>query len=131
MIFTNARLVLSDEVRRGSLSVRNGRIAKISSANPKAKSSDTINLKGGFLAPGFIDLHIHGAMGADTMEGTEQSFRTITEYHLRGGTTSITLTTVTAPEADILHTLEAVKPFHNKTIGSGARIVGVHIEGPF
>ncbi len=132
MQFINARLVLPDEIRRGSLTVCNGRIAIISNtAKPgKAARTNTVDLKGGFLAPGFVDLHIHGAMGADTMEATEQAFRTITEFHLRGGTTSIALTTVTAPEADILKVLEAVKPLHNQSLG-GARIIGVHIEGPF
>jgi N-acetylglucosamine-6-phosphate deacetylase len=133
MDFTNARLILPDEIRRGSLTVRSGRIAAISAATkPKKKgSADVIDLKGGYLAPGFVDLHVHGAMGADTMDGTEQAFRTITEFHLRGGTTSITLTSITSPEEDILRMLEAVKPYHNRSIGNGARIVGIHIEGPF
>jgi N-acetylglucosamine-6-phosphate deacetylase len=64
------------------------------------------------------------------MEATAEAFRTITEFHLRGGTTSIALTTVTATESDILRVLEAVKPLHNRSLG-GSRIIGVHIEGPF
>jgi N-acetylglucosamine-6-phosphate deacetylase len=131
MLFANARLILPNEVFHGSLTVRNGRIAKISRETKSKRVADVIDLKGGYLAPGFIDLHVHGAMGADTMEANEKSFRTITEFHLRGGTTSITLTTVTAAEDAILKVLAAVKPFHNKSIGAGARIVGVHIEGPF
>ncbi|MDO8538805.1 MAG: N-acetylglucosamine-6-phosphate deacetylase [Opitutaceae bacterium] len=131
MQFTNARLILPDEIRRGSLAIRNGRIARLSSATKPARGADALDLKGGFLAPGFIDLHVHGAMGADTMEASEQAFRTITEFHLRGGTTSMALTTVTAPEADILRVLAAVKPLHNRSVGNGARIIGVHIEGPY
>jgi N-acetylglucosamine-6-phosphate deacetylase len=88
------------------------------------------NLRGGYLAPGFIDLHIHGAMGRDTMEAKADAFRAITEFHLRGGTTSLALTTITATEPEILNVLEAVKPVLNHSLG-GARIVGVHIEGPF
>jgi N-acetylglucosamine-6-phosphate deacetylase len=87
-------------------------------------------LRGGYLAPGFVDLHIHGAVGRDTMEASTDAFRAITEFHLRGGTTSIALTTVTAAEPDILRVLEAAKPLRNKSLG-GARIVGIHIEGPF
>jgi N-acetylglucosamine-6-phosphate deacetylase len=133
MQFNNCRLVLPDEIARGSLTVRGGRIARIERSSKRAakRATDVVDLQGGFLAPGFIDLHIHGAVGADTMEATETAFRTITEFHLRGGTTSIALTTVTAPEADILKVLAAVKPFHNRSLGGGARIVGVHIEGPF
>lgn len=131
--FTNARLVLGDEIICGSLLVEGGRIAGVSTqAKPFAwRGADMVNVADCFLAPGFIDLHVHGARGADTMHASEQAFRTISEYHLRGGTTSIALTTMTATQNDILRVLEAVKPFHNRSIGRGARIVGVHIEGPF
>ena len=61
-----------------------------------------VDLGGNYLAPGFIDLHVHGAMGHDTMEATEEAFRTIIDYHLGGGTTSLLLTTVTAPIGQIV-----------------------------
>src|SRR5687767_12689788 len=109
MTFTNAQLILPEEIVRGSLTVRDGRISRIS-RSPNKPSREKRNLRGGFLAPGFIDLHIHGGNGRDTMEASADAFRTITEFHLRGGTTSITLTTLTAPEEEILRVLEAVKP---------------------
>ncbi|MBR89747.1 MAG: N-acetylglucosamine-6-phosphate deacetylase [Verrucomicrobiales bacterium] len=130
MEITNARLILPDEIRRGSLSIRGGQIHKLSSnPNPKTRG-ESINLRGGFLAPGFIDLHIHGAMGRDTMEARLDAFRDITQFHLRGGTTSLTLTTLSAAQKDILKVLAAVAPLRNQAIG-GSRIAGVHIEGPF
>ena len=89
-----------------------------------------MNLRGGYLAPGFIDMHIHGAMGRDTMEARLDAFRDITQFHLHGGTTSLTLTTLSASQKDILKALDAIAPLHNKAIG-GARILGVHVEGPF
>jgi N-acetylglucosamine-6-phosphate deacetylase len=133
MQFLNAQLVLPDRVQRGALTVRNGRIAAMTAGKSGAakSSGDTFDLKGGFLAPGFVDLHIHGALGHDTMDATPEAFQAITEFHLRGGTTSLTLTTITASEPDILKALAAVKPFYNRSLGAGARIVGVHIEGPF
>ncbi len=135
MEFTNARLILPNEIQRGSLSVRDGQIHKISKdAKPPAsasKSGDNVfDLRGGFLAPGFIDLHIHGALGRDTMEARLDAFKEITDFHLKGGTTSLTLTTLAAPQSDIEKTLAAIAPIHNRSIG-GARIVGVHVEGPF
>lgn len=130
MQFTNARLVLPDSIESGSLTVRNGRIDGVSRAKKLNRPTNSIDLRGGYLAPGFIDLHIHGALGRDTMEATADAFRTITEFHLRGGTTSIALTTLTAPEEEILRVLEAAKPVRNQSLG-GARIAGIHIEGPF
>lgn len=128
MHFTNAQLILPDAIQRGALTVRDGRIHRLSRSAPPRPGA--INLRGGFLAPGFIDLHIHGALARDTMEATDDAFRVITEFHLRGGTTSLALTTVTAPAADILRVLESAKRWHNRSLG-GARIAGVHIEGPF
>ena len=132
MEITNARLILPDAIERGSLSIRNGRIQKVSKdAKPAAKSKgDRVDLRGGFLSPGFVDLHIHGALGRDTMEARLDAFREITDFHLKGGTTSLTLTTLSASQQDILTTLDAIAPIHNQSLG-GSRIVGVHVEGPF
>ena len=134
MTFTNAQLILPESIVRGSVTVRAGRLAQVVAARSARRSAGlrpgTLDLRGGYLAPGFIDLHVHGGMGRDTMEATPEAFRAITEFHLRGGTTSLTLTTVTAAGAEILRVLEAAKLWWNKSLG-GARVVGVHIEGPF
>src|SRR6266436_29293 len=97
MIFTNGRMIFPEQVADGlSLRVADGKIAEI---GPEIRADDgkVIDLAGNFLAPGFIDLHIHGAVGRDTMEGTAEAFRAICAYHAGGGTTSLVLTTVTAP----------------------------------
>jgi N-acetylglucosamine-6-phosphate deacetylase len=86
-----------------------------------------IDLQGNYLAPGFIDLHIHGALGRDTMEASPEAFRAICNYHASGGTTSLLLTTVTAPLEEILSVLRAVR----ESAGIIQQIAGVHVEGPF
>ncbi len=63
--------------------------------------AEATDLDGNYLAPGFIDLHLHGAVGRDTMEASAEAFQTICDYHATGGTTSLLLTTVTAPIEDI------------------------------
>ena len=130
MIFTNAQLVLPDEVRRGNLSVEDGRIARVQSVRMVRRGAGVVDVEGGYLAPGLVDLHVHGALGRDAMEGTEEAFEVIAGFHLRGGTTSLALTTMTAGEGEILRVLEVVKGVWNASLG-GARIVGAHIEGPF
>ena len=94
---------------RGGLSLRVGdgkdrrnRDAKFRSTVRKSSTS-----AGNFLAPGFIDLHVHGAVGRDTMEGTTEAFRAICDYHAGGGTTSLLLTTVTAPIDEIVRVVHA------------------------
>ena len=124
MIFSNARLIFPEGIRDGQeLAVENGKIAEIRQRSV-AESTD---LGGNYLAPGFIDLHMHGALGRDTMEGTPEAFRTICDYHASGGTTSMLLTTVTAPIAEIVEVLRAVRVARNDL----KQIAGVHVEGPF
>jgi N-acetylglucosamine-6-phosphate deacetylase len=125
MIFAKARLILPDGIRDGlEVVVEGGKIAEIREQSP---SADAIDLRGNYLAPGFIDLHIHGALGRDTMEATPEAFRAICDYHATGGTTSLLLTTVTAPIAEIVEVLRAAR-----AAGSDLKqIAGVHVEGPF
>jgi N-acetylglucosamine-6-phosphate deacetylase len=125
MIFSNARLILPDGIRDGlELVLADGRIAEV---RERSSSSAAIDLGGNYLAPGFVDLHIHGALGRDTMEASAEAFRTICDYHATGGTTSLLLTTVTAPISEIVDVLRAVRA----SAGVTKQIAGVHIEGPF
>ena len=102
MIFTNGRLIFPERVAEGlSLRVEAGEIAALGHEIP-IDGEEVIDLEGNFLAPGFIDLHVHGAVGRDAMEGSTEAFRAICEYHASGGTTSLLLTTVTAPFDEIL-----------------------------
>ena len=102
MIFSNARLILPDGIREGlELAVAKGKIVEIR----ERSAAEAIDLEGNYLAPGFIDLHIHGAVGRDTMEATPEAFQAICDYHASGGTTSLLLTTVTAPMAEIIKVL--------------------------
>lgn len=91
---------------------------------------EVVELEGRYLSPGFIDLHAHGALGRDTMEATEEAFGVITKYHASGGTTSLALTTVAAPVEKILDVLKCVERCQGSR-GSGARVIGAHIEGPY
>ncbi|MGV3533965.1 MAG: N-acetylglucosamine-6-phosphate deacetylase [Chthoniobacteraceae bacterium] len=132
MLLHNARIILPDRILpRADVRLHGGKIAEISESElgPEA-GEETINLAGNFLSPGFIDLHIHGAMRRDTMEADPEAFRTICNFHATGGTTSLCLTTATAPNEDILRVLEAVKNFQLEPL-TGARVLGVHIEGPY
>ena len=82
------------------------------------------------ILPGFIDLHVHGAGGADVMEGGEAAAR-ISEVHARHGTTSMLATTMTAPMVDLVHAMSALTGICQQRAKGGARILGVHLEGPY
>jgi N-acetylglucosamine-6-phosphate deacetylase len=126
MIFKNGRLIFPNGVRDGlDLLVEDGLITAIRSQSP-AMGEEIVDLEGNYLAPGFVDLHVHGANGRDTMEASAKAFREICDYHASGGTTSLLLTTATAPIKAIIKVINEVRAQR-----SFRQIAGVHVEGPF
>lgn len=81
--------------------------------------------------PGFIDQHIHGAGGADAMDGTQEALKTIADTVAQEGTTAFLATTMTQSVENITKALSAVKEYREANAATGAEIVGVHLEGPF
>ncbi len=128
MIFTNGRLVFPERIADGlSLRVADGKIVELSASLAPWPNEKVVDLQGSYLAPGFIDLHVHGAVGRDTMEGTTEAFREICAYHATGGTTSLCLTTVTAPLDEVVRVVRAI----GAAMGEIPQLRGAHVEGPF
>lgn len=82
------------------------------------------------MAPGFIDIHVHGGGGHDFMDGNEDAFLKIAETHARFGTTSMVPTTLTSEKEELLHTLSLYERAKAKNV-SGAEFLGMHLEGPY
>ncbi|TFW29579.1 N-acetylglucosamine-6-phosphate deacetylase [Massilia horti] len=83
-----------------------------------------------YVLPGFIDLHVHGGGGRDMMEGGDAP-HVIAKLHARHGTTSLLATTMTAPLEDITRALATIGAAANSRNPGEARILGVHLEGPY
>lgn len=83
-----------------------------------------------FILPGFIDGHVHGGDGADTMDGVAAIHR-LSRFHLTHGTTTILPTTITSPWREVMDALRAVVEARNAPPGNGPVIHGAHLEGPF
>lgn len=133
MLITNGKIITPKEIITGfSLQEREGKIVRIAPAETLQASSgeETVDAGGCFVAPGFIDIHVHGAMGCDTMDATVESIGKIARYHATGGTTAMVPTTVTADAEAILKAVEAVANAQGHDFG-GSEILGVHVEGPF
>lgn len=128
-VFTNATLVLPDRlVHQGSLSVEDSRITAM---DWHARTGQgVVDLGGQYLAPGFVDLHVHGGDGADFMDGTRAAFETVCRCHLRHGTTSLTPTSTVARIDQYRRFLELCGELHGDVPG-GSRIVGCHFYGPY
>lgn len=82
------------------------------------------------LAPGFIDVHIHGALGRDVMEGTTEALEAVSRFLATHGTTSFLATTMTASPIATLQAVEALGRQVDRPL-PGARMLGLHLEGPF
>jgi N-acetylglucosamine-6-phosphate deacetylase len=106
-------------------------ITEISGENIET-SRDTIqiNAQGKYVAPGFIDIHVHGGGGHDFMDADVEAFLKIAETHVQYGTTAMLPTTLTGTKEGLLKTLAAYESANKKNI-NGAQFLGMHLEGPY
>ncbi|WP_160678577.1 N-acetylglucosamine-6-phosphate deacetylase [Clostridium sp. C8-1-8] len=128
LLIKNIRIIFLDNINEGSILIENNRIKAI---NPSYDiDCDVIDGKGLYLSPGFIDVHIHGAGGYDTMDGTYTALNEISKTIVKHGTTSFLPTTMTVSADDINKSVESIA-YAIKEGTDGANILGVHLEGPF
>ncbi len=130
-------IVLPDRVLPKGLVICLGdRIAEVRAATsriPKGARTILDAPDGGCIAPGFVDIHVHGGAGADYMDGTPEAVRTANRAHLRHGTTTVFPTTTTGSPAQIERMLDACLGVKKnwQPGDDGARIAGVHLYGPY
>jgi len=123
--------VLPDQtVPRGSVLVEDGLIAAIDESNAlEASGADTFDLAGTTILPGFIDFHIHGAVGVDVMDATPEGLHEMSRYLASQGVTSWLPTFVPASDENYASAIRAIA--ESMKSSAGARVLGVHYEGPF
>lgn len=132
LLFVNARIVLDKQlIERGALLVQSGLIARIFADEPARAIAGAVayDLAGATLFPGFIDVHIHGAVGIDMMTAAASDLNRISEFLASHGVTGWLPTLVPAPAADYARSIRAIA--EAMKLNGGARILGVHYEGPF
>src|SRR5690349_5655949 len=101
------QIVFPDRVEPGTVLIREGKIADVLPAGAALPDDATIvDAADGYVAPGFVDLHVHGGAGGDFMDGTPDAFRAALGAHVRHGTTRMAITTTVARHDQILRTLE-------------------------
>ncbi len=97
----------------------------------KADINEEIKLNGEHVFPGFIDVHIHGKLGSDTMDATDKAIKDMSEGIVKNGVTAFLPTTMSMPKEKIQNALDNVKAFMQSENKIGAKVLGVHLEGPF
>jgi N-acetylglucosamine-6-phosphate deacetylase len=114
----------------GTVLVYDGKIVAVEQGHTELPGAREIDAGGKFVAPGFIDMHVHGGGGHDFMDSSVSAFLHIAEMHTRYGTTAMLPTTLTSGLEGILDTLQAYEQAHALN-EKGARFLGMHLEGPY
>jgi len=122
----NAKIITEREVLEGYALSFDRNIISLSKEIPT--ESQIVDAKGLYLSAGFIDIHIHGSNGFDVMDGTVEALEGISKSVLQTGTTSFLATTMTMSREEIEKALLNVQNFKSQ---KGAKVLGVHLEGPF
>ena len=131
VIFQNCKLVFADFFAEGSLRVEDGHIAAVSiGENLLSRGAKVIDCKGDYLGPGFVDIHNHGALGVDFINGEVKGLAKALQYHQKQGVTSVLATLITNPPEQISKAItQLVQAEKKKRLPKN--FAGIHIEGPF
>ena len=135
LLIHNARLFTPNYAGlEGWLLVENGLIRALGFGNTPDFSDEvsiqTLDAQGNNLLPGFIDLHVHGAMGYEVMDASPTGLEEMARFYASHGVTSFLATTWTADHPSIIKALELVEEMQGRIEG-GATLLGVHLEGPY
>ncbi len=129
----DGKIVLPDSVVCGKFLAFDGDSGKICGVVDELPAdAKVIDAKGNYVAPGLVDIHIHGYLGEDTSDAKPEGIKKMAYGVIKNGVTAFLPTTMTVEKAQIVAALNAVRSVkeESKTWG-GAEIIGVHAEGPF
>jgi N-acetylglucosamine-6-phosphate deacetylase len=135
VVFHNGTVILPERmIDNGIVICGGGLIEAVASSGDISVPEDvqSVDAKGGFIGPGYVDIHVHGGDGADFMDGSSEAVITASRAHARHGTTSIFPTTTTGSREQIELMLDSCKSVQTADrVEDGARIAGVHFYGPY
>ena len=126
------KIILKDRIAEGCALLYTDVIEGIVPADNLPDGCEIIDAKGGYVAPGLIDMHIHGYLGKDVCDGEEESIRVISKGLLANGVTGYLPTTMTEDMDVIRKALEVCRNLKEESkTWDGSEILGCHAEGPF
>lgn len=125
----NGQLVLPDRILSGgSVLVEQGRITAVDLPCPS--DAEVVDAHGGYILPGFVDIHVHGGGGGDFMDCEADSFRQAARTHCAHGTTALCPTTMTCEDSLLEKVIDLFREVKSQP-QDGAELLGLHLEGPF
>ncbi|HAN94140.1 MAG TPA: N-acetylglucosamine-6-phosphate deacetylase [Firmicutes bacterium] len=137
LIITNGTVVTDKLIENGTVVTIGDRIMLVAGEEEGRRILEAasphvfriIDAQGGYIAPGLIDVHMHGAGGSELMDGTEEALETMARFLARSGTVAFLPSTVTAAEDKTRAVCELVAGFED--LEDGAEVLGIHLEGPY
>jgi N-acetylglucosamine-6-phosphate deacetylase len=134
-VICNGTAILPDRLLPDAVVIcSKGKIAGVGSSRQVRvpRGAELVDARGGYISPGFVEMHVHGGNGADFMDGTAEAVHTANRAHTRHGTTSIFPTTTTGSPAQIDAMFKACAAVQREwQPQDGARLMGVHFYGPY
>jgi len=129
----NGKILMENEILEDRALLFNTKIREICKVEDinHYEVTEIIDAKNLYISPGFIDIHIHGSGGFDTMDGDINALEKISKTIAAYGTTSFLPTTMTMEKSHIIKALDTIKKAMSTETKNGANILGVHLEGPF
>jgi N-acetylglucosamine-6-phosphate deacetylase len=129
-LIKNGRVITPEAVISGYVIYEDGVIAEIGAGECPVEADEVIDAQGRYVSPGFIDIHTHGAGGADYMDGTLEAYLTAAKMSARHGATLVYPTTLTSSNEVLFDTFD----LYEKAVEAnteGAAFGGLHLEGPY
>ncbi len=131
---TNGKIVTENAILSGRALLFDDADGTIRAVIPQAEipaGAAVADAGGGWILPGFVDIHVHGGGGADFLDGTPEAVAAVVRTHAAHGTTSVVPTTLTCPDDVLLHGAELIRAAMDTGVEDGAEILGLHLEGPY
>lgn len=132
MLIRGARVLTAGGlIRAGWVWIEEGRLRALGEEPaPDVPDAELLDAGGLWLAPGLIDIHVHGALGYDTMDASPKALHEMARFYARHGVTAFLATTMTAPLPGIMAALHNIADMMSRDTG-GAALLGAHVEGPY
>lgn len=133
LLITGAEVYTPEErIAPGAVAVADGRVTAVGPVDEVAvpEEAEILAAEGKIVAPGFVDTHVHGGGGADTMDDDPAALATMSIHLARHGLTAFLPTTVAAPDDAVRAALARVAQVMNESL-AGAAVVGAHVESPY
>lgn len=131
MLIKNGNVIGLTSVDQMDIRIQDGYIVEFGGALQAKKNEKTFDAGGRYVTAGFVDIHTHGGYGADFMDCNNEAFEKALRFHLDNGTTTVVPTSCTAPQQQIVDFLQFAKSYMQAQKSDNAKVVGVHLEGPF